>query len=97
MIGSAFSVLTDDVDGQDALKTSLGTLVRVMGAVDWAAIGKGDPDARLYFYEHFLEAYNNALCKQTGSHYTPPEVVTAMVRLLTRRCATRRASAWRTG
>ena len=82
VIGSAFRVLTDDVDSQAALKTSLGTLVRVLSAVDWAVIGKGDPEAWLYFYEHFLEAYDNDLRKQTGSYYTPPEVVTAMVRLV---------------
>ena len=34
------------------------------------------------FYEHFLEVYDNELRKQTGSYYTPPEVVTAMVRLV---------------
>ena len=82
VIGGAFRVLTDDADGQEALKTSLGTLVRVLDAVDWAAIGKGNPEAWLYFYEHFLEAYDNALRKQTGSYYTPPQVVTAMVRLV---------------
>jgi hypothetical protein len=82
VIGGAFRVLTDDVDGQDALKTSLGTLTRVLDCIDWAAISKGDPEAWLYFYEHFLEAYDNALRKQTGSYYTPPEVVTAMVRLV---------------
>ena len=82
VIGGALRVLTDGVDAQDALKTSLGTLVRVLDAVDWAAIGKGDPDAWLYFYEHFLEAYDNDLRKRTGSYYTPPEVVTAMVRLV---------------
>lgn len=57
-------------------------MVRVLDAVDWAVVGKGDPDAWLYFYEHFLEAYDNALRKKTGSYYTPPEVVTAMVRLV---------------
>ena len=82
VIGGAFRVLTDEVDGQDALKTSLATLLRVLDSVDWAAIGKGDPEAWLYFYEHFLEAYDNALRKLTGSYYTPPEVVTAMVRLV---------------
>ena len=82
LIGAAFRVLTDDVDSQDALKTSLGTLIRVLGVVDWAVIGKGDPDAWLYFYEHFLEVYDNTLRRQTGSYYTPPEVVTAMVRLV---------------
>lgn len=82
VIGAAFHVLTDDVAGQEALKTSLGTLTRVLDAVDWAVIGKGDPEAWLYFYEHFLEVYDNALRKKTGSYYTPPEVVTAMVRLV---------------
>ncbi len=82
VMGAAFRVLTDGVDGQDALKTSLATLVRVLDAVDWAVVGKGDPDAWLYFYEHFLEAYDNTLRKQTGSYYTPPEVVTTMVRLV---------------
>ena len=61
VIGSAFRVLTDDVDGKEALKTSLGTLTRVVDGVDWAVIGKGDPEAWLYFDEHFLEAYDNAL------------------------------------
>lgn len=82
VIGAAFRVLTDDVNGQEALKTSLDTLIRVLDRVDWAAIGKGDADAWLYFYEYFLESYDNNLRKQTGSYYTPPEVVTAMVRLV---------------
>jgi hypothetical protein len=82
VIGAAFRVLTDDVEGQEALKTSIGTLTRVLDAVNWAVIARGDPDAWLYFYEHFLAVYDNALRKQTGSYYTPPEVVTAMVRLV---------------
>ena len=48
----------------------------------WSTISKGDPDAWLYFYEDFLEVYDNKLRKQTGSYYTPPEVVGAMVRLV---------------
>ena len=45
-------------------------------------VTKGDADAWLYFYEDFLEVYDNDLRKQTGSYYTPPEVVDAMVRLV---------------
>jgi hypothetical protein len=82
VIGAAFRVLTDEADGQQALTTSLGTLTRVLDAVHWSAIAKGDPEAWLYFYEHFLEVYDNALRKRTGSYYTPPQVVTAMVRLV---------------
>ena len=82
VIGSAFRVLTDDVDNQAALKTSLNTLTRVLGVVNWAKISKGETEAWLYFYEHFLAVYDNALRKLTGSYYTPPGVVTAMVRLV---------------
>ena len=63
-------------------KTSLGTLDARARAVDWPTISKGKPEAWLYFYEDFLEVYDNALRKRTGSYYTPPEVVGAMVRLV---------------
>jgi hypothetical protein len=82
LIGSAFRLLTDDVANQAALKTSLATLTRVLGVVEWSVISKGSPDAWLYFYEHFLSVYDNELRKRTGSYYTPPEIVTAMVRLV---------------
>ena len=72
LIGAALRLLTDDADNQATLKTSLGTLIRVLDAVNWPTISKGDPDAWLYFYEDFLEVYDNDLRKQTGSYYTPP-------------------------
>ena len=56
-------------------------MVRVLDVVDWDRIAKGDPEAWLYFYEDFLDIYDRKLRKQTGSYYTPPEVVQAMVRL----------------
>ena len=82
LIGAALRLLTDDANNQATLKTSLGTLVRVLDAVNWPQISKGIPDAWLYFYEDFLEVYDNDLRKMTGSYYTPPEVVGAMVRLV---------------
>ena len=82
LIGTALRLLTDDADGQATLKTSLATLTRVLDAVHWPAISKGDPEAWLYFYEDFLSVYDNELRKKTGSYYTPPEVVRAMVRLV---------------
>ncbi len=82
LIGTALRLLTDDSANQAALKTSLGTLIRVLDAVQWDALSGGKPDAWLYFYEDFLEVYDNALRKRTGSYYTPPEVVGAMVRLV---------------
>lgn len=78
LIGTALGFLTAN---PSTLSTSLKTLARVLDAVDWNVISKGDEDAWLYFYEFFLETYDNKLRKLTGSYYTPPEVVRAMVRL----------------
>ena len=82
LIGTALRLLTDDADNETALKTSLATLTRVLDAVHWHAISQGNPEAWLYFYEDFLSVYDNDLRKKTGSYYTPPEVVRAMVRLV---------------
>jgi hypothetical protein len=82
LIGAALRLLTDNAANQATLKTSLGTLTRVLDHVDWQKISKGNPDAWLYFYEDFLEIYDNDLRKLTGSYYTPPQVVSAMVRLV---------------
>lgn len=82
LIGTALGLLTDEAASQSTLKVSLSTLTRVLDVVDWTLISKGDPEAWLYFYEHFLSAYDNKLRKKTGSYYTPPQIVTAMVRLV---------------
>ncbi len=82
LIGTALRLLTDNADNQQTLKTALGTLVRVLDAVDWNKISKGNSNAWLYFYEDFLGVYDNDLRKMTGSYYTPPEVVSAMVGLV---------------
>lgn len=82
LIGAALRLLTDNAENQRTLKTALGTLTRVLEVVDWEKISRGNPDSWLYFYEDFLEVYDNELRKQTGSYYTPPEVVGAMVALV---------------
>lgn len=82
LIGTALGLLTDDSETAKVLRTSLDTMRRVLGQVNWALVSKNDADAWLYFYEHFLEVYDNKLRKLTGSYYTPPEVVTAMVRMV---------------
>jgi hypothetical protein len=93
LIGEALRILTFDADNQNALRTSLGTLRRVLEAVDWSSIRRrgqtgaavdehSKAETWLYFYEDFLEVYDNELRKRTGSYYTPPEVVGAMVGLV---------------
>lgn len=82
LIATALRLLTDNPDVQKALDSALKTLARVLDAVDWTKLTKDNPEAWIYFYEHFLEVYDNKLRKRTGSYYTPPQVVTAMVRLV---------------
>jgi hypothetical protein len=79
LIGSALALFTEEQDGDHALTTSLRTLTRVLSVVNWSQISKDDPEAWLYFYELFLQQYDKALRKKTGSYYTPPQVVSAMV------------------
>ncbi len=80
LMGKALQLLTDDV-AKD-FKVILDLLVRVIGAVDWSKVHKKQRDAYLHLYEHFLEAYDNDLRKQSGSYYTPREVVEHMVHLV---------------
>jgi hypothetical protein len=82
LIGAALRLLTDNAENQQTLKTSLGTLTRVLQEVEWKKVSKGEPEAWLYFYEEFLDVYDKKLRKETGSYYTPPEVVRAMVALV---------------
>ncbi|WP_301750474.1 type ISP restriction/modification enzyme [uncultured Erythrobacter sp.] len=78
LIGTALRLLTEqELDLGPALKT----LQRVLDKVSWAKVSKGDGEAWLNFYEDFLAVYDGALRRKTGSYYTPPEVVRAMVRL----------------
>ena len=79
LMGKALGILTDESTG--AFSVTLATLVRVVGVVDWRRIEKTKRDLYLYLYENFLEEYDPELRKETGSYYTPIEVVDAMVRL----------------
>ncbi len=90
LIGAALRLLTDSAENRETLKTSLSTLTRVLDAVNWSKISKGQSDAWLYFYEEFLALYDNHLRKQTGSYYTPPEVVSSMVAMVDEALTTER-------
>lgn len=79
LIGTALRLLTEQPE--TVLSASLATMQRVFEEIDWKTIAKGDPEAWLYFYERFLDVYDRKLRKRTGSYYTPPQVVQAMVRL----------------
>ena len=44
LIGAALRLLTDNAENQATLKTSLGTLTRVLDAVHWPTISTGNPE-----------------------------------------------------
>lgn len=77
LIGRAFSILIDS-DATDEL-TTIDTLRRVIGAVDWAALDDGHTDVYAELYENFLAAYNPDRRKDSGSYYTPQPVARFMV------------------
>jgi hypothetical protein len=79
LMGKALSVLTEEtVEGRSIVIT---TMLRVFGVIDWEPLSRGKEDTYLHLYEHFLGVYDQSLRKQSGSYYTPNEVVTTMVRL----------------
>ncbi|MEU1753892.1 type ISP restriction/modification enzyme [Micromonospora matsumotoense] len=80
LMGKALDVLTDESIG--ALTRTIDTLIRVVGAVDWSRFEGRKRDPYLHLYETFLEVYDPELRKQTGSYYTPVEVVENMIRLV---------------
>lgn len=79
LMGRALQILTDAVPPR--FKATLDLIVRVVDAVDWVKIRASKADAYLHLYENFLGVYDDELRKQSGSYYTPREVVAEMVRL----------------
>lgn len=77
LMGKALSVLTEEaLEGRSIV---VDTLARVIGAVHWEDFAD---NAYAHIYERFLEVYDPALRKQSGSYYTPPQVVNAMTELV---------------
>lgn len=74
LLGKALDVLTDEyLQAQHGV--AIDTLVRVIGTVDWAEFPE---DTYVDLYEEFLERYDPALRRRSGSYYTPGPVVSFM-------------------
>ena len=71
-----------------ALRMPIELLQRAIGAIDNEAL-QFESDDWLYFYEHFLAAYDPKLRKSRGVYYTPPAVVRCQVRLVAELLQTR--------
>jgi Type ISP C-terminal specificity domain/N-6 DNA Methylase len=77
LIGRVFSVLTDG-EAADELVT-IETLRQVIGTVDWASLRDKEKDIYVELYENFLEQYDPAKRRESGSYYTPEPVANFMV------------------
>lgn len=88
LLSRALQVLTD-AKSRAEIDPSLALLQRVIAAFPVGAMqftaAKGNAPAEdpwLYFYEHFLAAYDAKLRKDSGVYYTPVEVVRCQVALV---------------
>ena len=80
LLGRSLDLLTEHIKSS-TVGLVLETIIRTLSATDWHVISGGNQDVYLYLYEHFLDKYNPALKKKSGSYYTPAKVVMAMTRL----------------
>ncbi len=80
LLATTMRILTQ-AEARAEIETAVSILERVICAVDPQKLSKrGDP--WLYFYEDFLAAYDPLLRKQTGSYYTPQEVIACQTALV---------------
>lgn len=80
LLSKALKVFTDNLN-EDEIPLSLGLLQRTVAAIPPSGWKSSSRDPWLYFYEDFLAEYDPQLRKDSGSYYTPVEVVRAMIRL----------------
>ena len=76
-------------DVRDEVGAGLDVLIRVIEAIDTSQLQGEGNDPWLYFYEHFLAAYDPRLRNNYGVYYTPPAVIGAQVRLIAELLETR--------
>ena len=85
MLSRSLQFLTDESVRQE-IDTALSTVCRVVAAIEVSTLkpppDKDAEDPWLFFYEHFLAAYDPELRKKAGAYYTPLEVVHCQVRLI---------------
>jgi hypothetical protein len=80
LLSKTLKIFTDNLRPAER-PISLGLLQRITAQISPRGWKKGGQDPWLYFYEDFLAAYDPQLRRDSGSYYTPIEVVQAMTRL----------------
>lgn len=80
LLGRSLDLLTEHIE-HSATATTIETITRALSATQWKRIAQGRSDIYLHLYEHFLTLYDAQRRENTGSYYTPVEIVDGMVNL----------------
>jgi hypothetical protein len=80
VLARAVRVLLDPTAEQE-IAWAVDVVRRQIAAVDFALLTEAGGDTWLYFYEHFLAAYDPQLRNNRGVYYTPRQVIAAQVAL----------------
>src|SRR5690625_3579686 len=80
LLGRSLDLLTEHI-GNSSVALAIETILRALSVADWSRISAGREDVYLHLYENFLSAYDPDLRKNSGSYYTPVELVDSMTRL----------------
>jgi len=70
-----------DPTAEREISWAVDVVRRQVAAVDFSRLASGTGDTWLYFYEHFLAAYDPRLRNNRGVYYTPRQVIAAQVAL----------------
>lgn len=70
-----------DPQAENEIAWAVELLRRQVEVVDLDGLTQSGQDTWLYFYEHFLAAYDPRLREERGVYYTPKEVISAQVTL----------------
>ncbi|OZC32854.1 N-6 DNA methylase [Gordonia polyisoprenivorans] len=73
--------LTDGRSADPLLAATITPILRVLRAIDWAALTAADPDLHVHLYEQFLRVDAPGLRRSSGTYYTPVPLADTMVRL----------------
>ena len=81
LLAQTLRVLADQQVRKE-INLGIELLERTISAVNVELLKKKDEDVWLYFYEHFLAAYDPQLRKDRGAYYTPVQVIRCQCELV---------------
>lgn len=80
LMGKALNLLTEHV-GNTPTWSAIEIILRSLSTTQWSKLAAKSSHLYLHLYEDFLASYDPKKRRDSGSYYTPVEVVDAMVRM----------------